>query len=124
MVSILDPQNLKYILPGDVLVLGIIVVMIIMFFKYRVPSVQKRIDLKVDLVDCVTKQHLCNELVMSKLNAMHEKQEERYNVTTAAIMENRKMVMDKFDEVTRFMGYVTRALENGIAKHRETGGKE
>lgn len=43
----------------------------------------------------------------------HQVQGQRVSELKEAIMDNRNMVIEKFDEVTRFMGYVTRALENG-----------
>jgi len=49
-------------------------------------------------------------------NECHSLQTQQFTEMKVAVMENRKMVMDKFDEVTRFMGYVTRALEDSNSK--------
>lgn len=77
-------ENLAYILPGDWIVLTVIVVLIVLFFKYRVPAVNTKICKKRDTDDCnvfrlscqtllITKLDNLNTLMISKIDGLDEK---------------------------------------------------
>jgi len=73
MFNLFDPKNYHYILTGDWIVLGVIVTLVILFFRYRIPQVERQLNKKLNVTDFEKERNSCQRLLCTKLEALDEK---------------------------------------------------
>lgn len=97
----MNPEWLKYIKEGDVVVLGVILSLVIIFYRYRIPSVAKRLEVKVGKDDCEKLRGTCSPLLLQRISSLENAFEKttdqlnkRLDDIRHEIKENREVLVE------------------------------
>ncbi len=66
------PEILKYIKEGEWILLGVILLLIIVFFKWIMPKIQHKINGKVTKTECELNRNGCNQVLAAKLDLLRD----------------------------------------------------
>lgn len=133
-----NPDWFKYITPGDVIVLMVIVALVIGYFKWWLPKqeavckedkkiINAKIDLKTDIADCGTLRSLCNEKLLERLTHIETKFDLKVSSVTEKLLgiekkqdEHSWMIGKDISEIKSDVRHITDLMINGgNVKRRE-----